>query len=131
MNRRTFAAAFALLLLSVSGRAEARCASIEPAAEALRSRYVLEGTVESVAGDGTLALLVNAVWKGSPPRRVRVQRSQRSFSPDPHVGERWLVFASGDSDAALAMMRCGSSGPLPATATTDALTAAGLTRVAR
>lgn len=129
--RRSFLAALGALLASAAAPASARCAHLAVATEARGSRYVLEGTIESVDADGIGTVRVTAVWLGTPPATVRVGfRSGRFRLSSHHVGETWLVFAEGASDASLAMNRCGSSGPVLASVTA-ALSAAGYHRTSR
>lgn len=118
-----------VLVPSVS---DARCAPVTPAVEARRARYVFEGRVESVSGQAR-QFRVLATWKGSPPARITVASGRRASTPQPaEVGTTWIVFASGEDDASLGMLRCGSSGLLSSRASVlQALTAARLTRIAR
>lgn len=130
IDRRAFTSAL-LLVLAFAQPAEARCARVDPVVEARRSTYVVEAVLESV-DDGVGTFLVTAIWSGQPPTRLRAEFSggRRTLSSS-DVGRSWLVFAFTRSDGGLAMGRCGSSGPLPATEAVSALAAAGFTRVAR
>ena len=122
--------AMAMFLGAAPGRVEARCAQLPLAQEIEQSRYVFEGTVESMDARA-ITLRVVATWKGSPPATVRVAISGRGNPfADATATTVFLVFASGTSDEHLSAHRCGATGQVGSVPPAQ-LEAAGLHRTAR
>ena len=127
MHRRHFVQGLlAGAIVLSAARAEARCAPIPVRLDAAQSRYVFEGVIETVS-DSDVVFRVVATWKGTPPAHARLRFSGRMRMSAAQVGQTYVVFARGDSDDALSWARCGGTGTLSETRTSE-LTAIGLTR---